>query len=893
MTTLIARCAALWRNLTRRTKIEADLNEELRSQVELLVDEYTTRGVPREEAERRAHIDFGGVDQVKEGVRSVRRGRWLDEMSRDIRYGSRSLLRNPTFTVVSILTIALGIGVNTTIFTIVNGAFRPFTLPSGDPLMSVTQRIEGDARRTRHIRMEADWVSYEEYQAYRDGNHVLAGLAAYAPFVKGTLTGEPPRTLTGALVSCNYFDVLEVRFALGRGFINGDCAASAAAGVVLSDDTWRTVFASDPQVIGRTVTLDRRVFTIIGIAAPEFMPPGPVAAAFWAPLSAQPVFIPNAPMLDDPEASWLAMLARPRKGIGLPATRAELNVIGRQLDQQSSTRRTTLVIEPARMFDMPQVRIAAVGISTILLVTVALVLVVACANVANMLFARSAARRREIAVRLALGASRWRLIRQLLTESLLLAAGGGIVGLVLAVWSSAALLRMVTGALPVQIPRLALSADLDVRVLTYVGSITALTALCCGLLPALRASRPDLSEDLKQECGEPASHARSLGWWRHLLLASQMFVSMVLLLAGGLLARGLYQAQTIDPGFRTDISVVSYDLDASGYNRATAQAVQRALVARLSTLPAVTIAQAWVTPLSPDSLGSRFSLDDGSTYFGSWNAISSNYFSVLGMPIVRGRGFTAADERDHAGVAIVTEATARRFWPGADPIGQTIRRRRLATDSELDEVVGVVKDAQVVRLGEADSTFVYVPVNTQDKSDLALLVSREGAVGNLVNDLRAAVREVDPQLVVTVSTLDENLGFWRGLSRIAAIGAGGLAGLALALAAIGAYGVVAFTVSRRTREMGIRVALGATNRNIMGLILRQTMRPVIIGAGAGTLCAAAVSKLLSALLFGLSPYDPLSFTAVPLILLTIAAVASYLPARRATRVDPLIALRYE
>jgi predicted permease len=588
------------------------------------------------------------------------------------------------------------------------------------------------------------------------------------------------------------------------------------------------------------------------------------------------------------------LLARPRPAAGPAQIRAELTVIAHRLDQQSPTRHTTLIVSPARLFDLPQARTAAVGVSAMLLVAVALILVVACANVANMLLARSAARQREIAVRRALGASRLRLIRQLLTETVLLACAGGIAGVVLAAWSSAALLHFVISALPPQISRTAITANWDWRVLEYACGATALAALACGVLPAWRASDTALSGDLKRESGAPLAQGRTIGWWRHLLLSSQMLIAMTLLLAAGLFVRALYRTETIDPGFRTaGISVVKFDLNAAGYDDATASTVRAALLARVLRIPGVSVARAWVSPLGLDGLGGRFLLADGTPFLGNWNAVSSNYFDVLETPIVKGRGFTP-DESEGAHVVVVTESTARRLWPGTEPLGQTLRRQRgPANMGDVDEVIGVVRDAQVAQLGTSDSTFVYFPASAQDQSASTLLVRRQGPASSLEGELRNAVREVDPSLVASVNSLGDNLRVWRGLSRLAAVGSGVLAGLALVLATIGVYGVVAYTVTRRTREIGIRVALGATNRNVVSMVLRQTLQPVVIGALGGTICSAAVSRLMSALLFGLSPHDPLSFATLPLLLLAVAALASYLPARRAAKVDPIVALRVE
>jgi len=891
---IMARVRSAWRNMFHAGAAECDLDAEIRSQLDLLIEDHVARGHPRAEAERLARIEFGGVDQVKEAVRSVRTAAWLDELVRDVRYGCRSLRRNPGFTIAAILTIALGIGVNATIFTILNGiVFRPLRLPGADRIVSISQVFDGRAIN-RSRRLETYWFSYPEYQAYRDGNHVLSGLLAYAPYVTATLGGAQPRLLTGALTSCNYFEVLEVPPALGRGFAPSDCAGPGTnAVVVLSDEVWRTVFGADPSLVGRYVTLNRMPFSVIGIVPRGFGPTGPVAAAFWAPLTMQAALLRNEKWLDDSNASWLAMLGRARGDVSLRTLRADLDVIAAQIDQQQPKRKTTLLIRTATMFDMPQARTALLGIGSVLLGTVTLVLLVACANVANMLLARAASRRREIAVRLALGASRSRLVRQLLTESSLMAVAGGLAGSLASLWSSAAIVRTLLGHLPAQVPPLALVVDPDLRVVAYGAALTILTAVAAGLAPALRASRSDLTMELKQECGEVGGRSRAGTLLRHWLLGWQVTVSTVLVLVTGLLLRGWYQAETIDPGFHTsDVAVASYDLTGAGYNDQAAMAFQQRLTARLSAMPGTTTALAWVTPLR-GRLGGRFSTADGTQHFGDWNVVSPAYFSLLQIPIVRGRAFAATDAHQHPGVVIVSESTARRLWPGLDPIGQTLRQKGAPGAGEVHEVIGVVKDAQVSSLAHSDPTYVYFPAGPEQQSRLILMVRRAGGFPGLAADIHAAFREVDRQLVVDVRKLDDNIELWRMASRLAVSASAALGILALSLAVIGVYGVVAYTVSRRTREIGIRVALGATRREVIRTMLRQTMRPVLVGAVVGLLCTAAASRLLSSLLFGVSPYDPVAFMAVPMVLLAIAAMAGYLPARSAARVDPLIALRYE
>jgi predicted permease len=873
---------------------ERDLDAEIRSQLDLLIEDHVARGIPRDKAERLARVEFGGVDQVKEAVRSVRTAAWIDELARDVRYGYRSLRRNPGFTTAAILTIALGIGVNVTIFTIVNGiVFRTLRVPGEERIVSISQLFDGRAIN-RRIRLERSWFSYPEYEAYRDGNHTLSGLLAYAPFVTATLGGEQPRLLTGALTSCNYFDVLEVPLALGRGFAPSDCAGPGTNAVaVLSDEVWRTVFGADPTLVGRFVTFNRSAFRVIGIAPRGFGPTGPVAAAFWVPLTMQASVLHTETWLADGNASWLAMLGRAREDVSRAHVRADLDVIAAQIDQQQPKRKTTLVVRTATMFDMPQARTALLGIGSLLLGAVTLVLLVACANVANMLLARSASRRREIAVRLALGASRSRLVRQLLTESALMAVAGGLVGSLAALWSSAAIVRILLGHLPAQIPPLALVVGPDLRVVSYGAALTILTVVAAGLAPALRASRPDLTTELKQECGEPGGRSGTRTLLRHWLLGWQVTVSTVLVLVTGLLLRGWYQAETIDPGFHTsDVAVASYDLTGAGYNDQAAMAFQQHLTARLSAMPGTTTALAWITPLR-GRLGERFLTADGTQHFGDGNVISHAYFSLLQIPIVRGRAFTATDERQHPGVVIVSESTARRLWPGLDPIGQTLHQAGPAGVGDVHEVIGVAKDAQVSYLAQSDQTYVYFPASPEQQSHLIVMVRRAGDFAGLAADIRAAFRDVDRQLVVDVRKLDDNIELWRTVSRLAVSASATLGILALSLALIGAYGVVAYTVARRTREIGIRVALGATRREVIRTILRQTMRPVLAGALVGLLCTAAVSRLLSSVLFGVSPYDPVAFVGVSIFLLVVAAMAAYLPARSAARVDPLIALRYE
>jgi predicted permease len=540
---------------------------------------------------------------------------------------------------------------------------------------------------------------------------------------------------------------------------------------------------------------------------------------------------------------------------------------------------------PATLLGIPEERQIANTVGGMILAAAGMVLLIACANVANLLLARAAGRQHEIAIRLSIGATRWRLIRQLLTESLMIAMAGGILGSILALSTFAAAVRFVVDHLPRPMPALAFNFAPDWRVPAYSAALTLLTAFVCGLAPAQRASRPALQRALNLKSGG--------GILRHSLVGVQVAACMVLLIASGLLLHGLWVAQTLDPGFRMPgISTVSFDLETLGYNEPRAAAFQRALMDRAAPAPGVeSVAQAMNAPLSNNFNGSGF-IPSGQTQErgAGFNYVSPEFFPMLEIPIVRGRNFTSAESWAGAPLAIVTESTARRWWPGEDPVGKTISWDISPPAPTVFQVVGVARDVQISHIGRPDETYLYLANGLNRQLHMRLLVRGGRSSANAV---RKAIRALEPGLAVDVAPLEDGLEFWRSLSRVSASLAGSLGVLALVLALIGIYGVVSFTVSRRVREIGIRMALGADGRMVQKMILRQAMRPVVIGALAGIAGCAAISQILSSMLFGLSAYDPLAFLAVPILLLAVAMLASYAPARRATKVDPMIALRYE
>jgi predicted permease len=850
------------------------------------------RGIAADEAKYAARREFGNAMRVKEICREIWSFASLETFWRDLRYGARALGKNPGFTMVAVLAIALGIGVNTGIFSVLNGvALRLLPIPRAEQILSVDQIFRG--KLSRNVHGEPGLFSYSEYKNYRDNNHVFTGLLAYEPFLQATLGGESPKQLLGAVASCNYFDVLGERPGLGRVFVDADCSApGASAVVVLSDDLWRSRFGADPLILGKSVSLNRAKFVVIGIAAPKFGGLDPWPSEFWVPVTMQKALEPDRNLLYEDNTGWLAMLGRMQVGVSIEDVRSDLGVIAGQIDQQYSGRTTTLVIHRATFLGRPEERTVVFAIGAVVLAAVGLVLLIACANVANLLLARASARQKEIVIRLSIGGSRWQIVRQLLTESLLISFLGGMLGSLVAFWSMEGIARFVLAHLPHGAPRLVWNVNPDLRVWGYSLVLTALTGIVFGLAPALHATRQDLSTAIKGDGGGLVGKAAAGRMLRSTLVGVQVAVCMVLLIAAGLLMRGLYMAQTVDPGFEMKgITQAIFDLPSQGYSEERARVFQQELIARVAALPEVDgVEQARVTPLNHQFLGTGMTLEretEGRQF--EFNVVSPGSFTMLGMPMVRGRGFTKEETQSDAGVMVVTESTARRLWPGRDGVGKTLRN----FEKKEYQVLGVVKDAQVSHLGQPGGMFFYMPAGPKEQANLQLLVHSKGGDSVTANGIREAARTLDADLVVDVTKLEGNLELWRTPSRIVATLSGVLGTLALLLASIGVYGVVSYGVNQRIREIGIRMTLGADGKEVMRLLLRQAMRPVLIGAGVGVAGCAAVSQILSRVLYGIGSHDPIAFVGVPLFLLGIALLASYVPARRATRVDPVVALRYE
>jgi predicted permease len=823
-----------------------------------------------------------------------RRARMLTNLWSDTRYAVRMLRRNPGFAVAAIAPIALGIGVNTGVFSILNSvALRPLPTPEPTALVSVYQEFRGVQQRRVHG--ARSMFSIPEYRAYRDGAQTLSGVMAYSRPWTVTLGGESPQEIEGVFVTCNYFDVLKLRTRLGTGFTPANCGvAGAPPAVILSPQLWTRQFGADPDIVRKTVTLNGQSVGVVGVAPEGFEGIDITRVAFFAPTSLQGVLRPELPFQEDAHTSWLTLVGRRRTGVGMAQVRAELAVIASQIDQQQPGRTTMLHVEPATSLSLPVLRREFLSVAAVLLAAIGLVLLIACANVANVLLARAGGRAKEMAVRVSVGAGRGRLIQQLLTESALIALVGGLAGFLLAWWSFQVLLAWLLSSLPGTVPPMRIDAHPNMTVLWFALGLTFTTALLFGMVPALQASKQDVQTALKQD-GIGAAR-RIGGWLRGLLIGVQVAVCMVLLISAGLLLRALYAAQTAEPGFEyRNVAAVSYDLRGARYDDQKVVAFQRQVMERVASLPGVdSVAQVSRFPLSPGRRQTAFRLPGQEEWHEvDVNAVSPGYFSLIAIPILRGRTFTPAEGEDPSRAVIVTEATARRYWPGQDPIGRTVLMGAGQDKYVSAEVVGVAKDAQVSHVGETVSSYMYRPAGPGAERRLGLLVRSEADFGTLATSIRAVTRELDPGLVVRVNRLEENLDFWRTVSRLVAGLSGSLSLLALALASVGVYGVVAYVVSFRRREVGIRMTLGATARDVQHLILGQTLRPVVFGVVIGMGGAAAASQILESMLFGISRIDPIAFIGAPLLLLGVATVASLLPTREAVKVDPVTTLRYE
>jgi predicted permease len=802
----------------------------------------------------------------------------LSNIFHDIRYALRAMLKHRNFTVAALLTLTLGIGLNTSIFTLLYSvALRPLPVKDPDRVVNVYQVLGGEF--DRQVEGSASLLSYPEYLSYRDRVAGISGLAASAD-AQLSLGGTNVERINGLMVTDNYFSLLGGGSAAGRTFVDNECQSSLQCPVaVLSYGFWQRRFGSDPSIVGTSLTLNRQRFTVIGVAARDFHGAEMNIPDVWIPVTMQPAVMPERKFLDLPNCSWLSVVGRLKDGVSSQQVKAEMQLIASQMDQNYPGRKTVIDVMPGSYLNSPEVRSEGLPIALLIMAVVGLVLLIACANVSNLMLARAAARRKEIAVRLALGASRWRLIRFLLTESVLLAVLGGLAGLVLAIFLPPVLLSL--------IPEAGLDVDFkpDVTVFAYMFLLSLITGVIFGLAPAIESTKTDLTSSLKSL----RSTHMFLPRLRNLLVIGQVAVSLVLLLGAGLLVSVLIRAHSTEVGFdQKSLVVVSMDLSTPGYDQARAASLYAQVAERLKTLPGIrSVSLTEVVPFSGRRDVPVEVEGFGSSGVGE-NVVSAEYFQTLGIPVRRGRTFTEDDARSGESPVVISQAMANRFWSSVNPIGQRFK------DSEgtSHEIIGVVADISSRQIG-IDGPVYYRPATLAKLTGHSFLLRTNENQAGMVGAVREAILSLDKDITVSVEPLEANVRRMLEPARMGAWFSGSVSLLALLIAATGIYGMLSYHVVERTSEIGIRMALGAQRSNVLLLIVGDGMKLAGIGTVIGVAGAFVLTKLMSSVLFGIAGTDPFTFAVVSVGALGVALLASYIPARRATKVDPLVALRDE
>ncbi|MDT5272060.1 MAG: hypothetical protein QOH49_4246 [Acidobacteriota bacterium] len=879
---------------------ETEIVEELAQHLEDRHEQALRNGSTEEEAYRAALQELTESDLLAQGLRQVERPVRLEpvvpgtprrfgmfgDMGHDLRYGVRMLWKNPGFTAVAVVALALGIGANSAIFSVVNTVLlRP--LPYREPARLVMV-WEDD---TKHG-FPNDTPATANYIDWRDQNQVFDGMAATADqSFNLTGAGEPER-FDGKRVSANFFSLLGVEPQLGRAFMPEEDVSGANRVVVLSHGLWQRRFGSDPGLIGKSITLNGDGYIVVGV-----MPAGfqflSQEVEMWVPIAFTSQQAANR------GNHYLRVVARLKPGVTVERAQSEMSTIAARLQQQYPEQNIDLGATVVSLHEevVGNIRPALL----VLLGAVGFVLLVACANVANLLLARAAVRQKEIALRTALGASRLRLIRQFLTESILLAALGGVVGLLLSVWG----VTLLKSFIPENISQVKAIA-VDARVLGFTILVTLLTGLVFGLAPAAQASKFNLNETLK-EGGRDAAAARGSNRIRGLLIVSEVAVSLVLLVGAGLLINSFMRLRSVDPGFSTDnLLTMSVVLPQQKYpDLARRTAFYTDMIRRVEALPGVRSAGVtnWIPLVKQgDSIGVTFegqpvpAPGQGKLPIIATRIVSPHYFGSMGIQLLQGRVFEEGRDRiDSPCVVVVGETVARRYWPDESPLGKRLSPGRPTTPEDWCQVVGVVRDVRQLDLAAEPKPQMYLTYAQADFfAPRHLVVSTEGDPLALAGTVRKTVWEVDrDQPVSNVNTMEGVLSESIARQRFSTLLLGVFAGVALVLAAVGIYGVMSYSMAQRTREIGIRMALGAQKRDVLMLAVGQGLRLVALGIGVGLVGAFALTRVMSSLLFGVSATDPATLITISLILVVVALLASYIPARRAAKLDPLIALRYE
>jgi predicted permease len=893
----------------RRKQLDRDLDEELQAYVELVSAEKVQAGVDPEEAHRDARREMGGVHQVTQHVRDVRAGVWLDRLVQDVQYGVRTLAKNPAFTLVAMATLALGIGANTAMFSLLDQVVLRL-LPVSHPEQLVIVRETGNHYGNSY---GANTISWPMFEDLRDNNQVFSGM--FCRFAASVTIGYGDRVaqIPAELVSGSYFPVLGVGTVLGRTIApDDDAVPDSRPVVVLSYSFWRSYFDGDRTIVGRTITLNSQAMTVIGVAQPGFegVELG-VPAKVFVPIMMKTEMTPHSDGLKDRRRrlSWVTAYGRLKPGVSLERAQLSLqplmhSILEMEVQQPEFTRNATAA--DRQLFLRNRVELlpgSENGLREymrkplwLLVALTAAVLLLACANLANLLLARATAREREFAVRLAIGAGRARIVRQLLLESLLLAGAGAILGLALAFLADRVLLRIY---LPTDAAaEFVVSPIPDGRVLAFVVGVMLLTSLVFGLLPAVRGSRTEITLSLKDRSGALSAGGISL---RRMLVAVQVSLSLLLLFGAGLFVRTLRNLESLGPGFPTD-HLLTFTIDPSlnGYSDEETKSFYERLNVNLQTMPGVTSVGFSAMPLLKGYAWQNAVL--GKDFEGApieeqpvLSEVGPDYFATLGIPIVAGREFTAQDVGP-AKYAVINESFAREYFPGREPIGQLFG---LVDDMEPvspdTKVIGVIPDRKYRDLRETPPPQAYFPYLEGTHFRFMNVYLRTQADPRLIEDeLRERMRQFDPHVpVVGLQTMNEQIGFSLRTERLVASLSAVFGGLATLIAVIGLYGVMAYAVMRRTREIGIRMALGALRSNVIVMVMREVFLLIGAGLAAGIALALALADLIRSQIFGLSARDPLTFVSSAIVLTVAAGLAGFIPALRASSLDATTALRHE
>ena len=879
---------SLFDRLFRRERLDQSMEEELRFHIAERAADLQRSGVPLVEAERRAQLEFGGIENYKEQCRETRRFHGIHGFFADVRFGLRMLWRSPGFSILAILCLTLGIGANAAVFSWIEGIlFRPYpAVVHQERLFALTGMARGEADPTA--------LSWPDFLDLR------RGCTLFDSFIVSKITGttlsigDRAEVTTGSIVSANYFDAIGVHPILGRGFQPGeDSGRSAHPVTVISYQLWQGRFKGDPQIIGKTQRLNGVLHTIVGIAPERFY--GTFvgwAMQFWVPASMEEIFEGGGYKLEDRGARWIEAYARLNPGVTREEAQQEIAAVAKRLeaDYPETDRGRSVKLWP--LWQTP-FNNAGTLLPTleIMLAVVIFVLLIACANVGNLLLVRSFARRHEMTVRLAIGAGRGRLVRQLVTEGLILSAFGAAGGLLVAYWCRHALVLLLParGGVAMHLP-----GEIDWRVLALSAGVCVIATLLLGVVPAMQTRDLDLADALKAESAGVVGRGRR-AWVRSALVVMQVSLSFVLLVGAGLLLQSLQRIRNTSPGFSThEVMETTVNLVQAGYDAQRAQNFQDELLDHVKATPGVeSAAFARMTPLSYGSFSSTPIAVDGyqsppqEQPIVEYNEVGPEYFATIGIPLVSGREFNRADDEKSVLVAIVNETMAAKYWRGRNPIGD-----RVQVKGRWMQVIGVSKDSKYESVRETPKPFFYVPLRQNfaigPGLNIRTRLSPEAVTAALTREVHALDRNL---ALFEVITLQEQVDRSTSPQLVAVTLVSVLGGLALLLAAIGLYGVMSYAVSQSTRELGLRMALGATPSHLLRLVMSRGLALTATGIVAGTVAALASTRLLGYLLYNVSPRDPLSFGSAFLVITIAALAACFLPAWRATRTDPLQALR--